>query len=342
VATIEDVARLAGVSPTTAKRAIREPERLAAETLSRVQQAIETLHYEPHQLASALRGGQTRTVGLLVGDILEPTFAMLTRIVGTEVRARGFSLLLADSQYDAALELQNLKLFYGNRVSGIILRPAYAPTASGASNYTYLKRLQSRGVAIVEIDYTQEDSPFSHIMLDNEGAVAQGISHLYNLGHRRIAYLGMPAAPGRPEERHTGFLKATRRFGLHLPEAYKTTLTRFDEEEAYALTRYLLALPEPPTAIFAFNGTCTLSAFRALRDSGIRIPEEISLLGFDNYRWTALSHPPLDVLEQPLEAMAHAAVKTLLAALGGVQQTVRHRFPAKLIVRGSCGPPRDR
>lgn len=340
MATIEDVARLAGVSPTTAKRAIREPERLAADTLGRVQRAIETLHYEPHQLASALRGGQTRTIGLLVGDILEPMFAMLTRIVGTEVRARGFSLLLADSQYDAGLELQNLKLFYGNRVGGILLRPAYASPGSGPSNYDYLRRLQSRGVAVLEIDYTQEESPFSHVMLDNEGAVAQGVLHLYRLGHRRIAYLGMPAAPGRPEERHSGFLRATEGLGLDLPSAYKAALSHFDEAEAYALTQHLLSLPEPPTAIFAFNGTCTLSAFRALRDRGLRIPEDVSLLGFDNYRWTGLSDPPLDVLEQPLEAMAHAAVETLLAAIGGAQETVRRRFPAKLIVRGSCGPPR--
>ncbi len=334
VATIEDVAKLAGVSATTAKRAIRQPELLAPETLAQVQKAVATLQYEPDLVAGALRRGHNKTIGLMVGDILEPIFAQFTRIIGEEVRRSGYSLLLADDEYDADIELNNLKMFYGHRISGLIIRPAYA------SNYDYLKRLEARGVSIVEIDYTQFQSPFSYIMLRNEEAVFEGVSYLYNLGHRQIAFVGRASLTEYPEERFAGFMKAVLHFKLKLPEGYLTPLSKYTEKLAYERTQELLSLPEPPTAIFAYNGTCTLSAYRAIQERGLRIPEDISLLGFDNYSWTSLIAPPLDVFEQPVEQMALAAVEAVLSKIKGNPELIHKRFPAKLIKRGSCGVPK--
>ena len=306
MATIADVAKHAGVSPTTAKRAIRQPELLTPETLEKVQKAILELQYEPDLVAGALRRGKNKTIGLMVGDILEPIFAQFTRIIGEEVRRQGYSLLLADDEYDANIELNNLKMFYGHRISGLIIRPAYA------SNYDYLRRLEERGVSIVEIDYTQYQSPFSYIMLRNEEAAFEGVRYLYDLGHRRIAYVGRAALGEYPEERFTGFMKALKHFKLDLPESYLIPLPKYSEQLAYERTQHLLNLSEPPTAIFTYNGTCTLSGYRAIQEHGLRIPQDISLLGFDNYSWTSLVDPPIDVFEQPVEAMATAAVERRL------------------------------
>jgi LacI family transcriptional regulator len=333
VATIEDVAKLAGVSATTAKRAIRQPKLLASETLEKVQRAVATLQYEPDLVAGALREGRTKTIGLMVGDLLEPVFAQFTRIIGQEIRRRGYSLLLADDEYDAEIELNNLKMFYGHRIGGLIIRPAYA------SNVEYLKRLEQRGVAIVEIDYTQDKSPFSYIMLDNEGASFEAVKYLYELGHRRIAYVGRAAAEEYPEERFTGFMKALKKYKLNPPKSYLAPLPNYTEELAYQRTLELLNLPEPPTAIFAFNGTCTLSAYRAIKEKGLKIPKDISLLGFDNTPWTSLVSPAIDVLEQPVQDMALAAVEAVIANIEGKADLVRKRFPAKLIRRGSCAAP---
>jgi LacI family transcriptional regulator len=334
VATIEDVAKLAGVSPTTAKRAIRQPELLAPETLTQVQKAIATLQYEPDLVAGALRRGHNKTIGLMVGDILEPVFAQFTRIIGQEVRRRGYSLLLADDEYDAEIELNSLRMFYGHRIGGLIIRPAYA------SNYDYLKRLEGRGVAIVEIDYTQHNSPFSYIMLENEGAAFEAVNYLYELGHRRIAYVGRAALEEYPEERFTGFMKALKKYKLNPPESYLAPLPKYSEGLAYKRTNELLSLPEPPTAIFTFNGTCTLSAYKAIQERGLKIPKDISLLGFDNYPWTSLVNPPIDVFEQPVQDMALAAVEAVLAKIEGETQIIRKRFPATLIKRGSCAAPK--
>jgi LacI family transcriptional regulator len=334
VATIEDVAKLAGVSATTAKRAIRQPKLLAFETLEKVQRAVATLQYEPDLVAGALREGRTKTIGLMVGDLLEPVFAQFTRIIGQEIRRRGYSLLLADDEYDAEIELNNLKMFYGHRIGGLIIRPAYA------SNVEYLKRLEGRGVAIVEIDYTQDKSPFSYIMLDNEGASFEAVKYLYDLGHRRIAYVGRAALEEYPEERFTGFMKALKKFKLNPPESYLAPLPNYTEELAYHRTLELLNLAEPPTAIFAFNGTCTLSAYRAIKEKGLKIPKDISLLGFDNYAWTSLVSPGIDVLEQPVQEMALAAVEAVIANIEGEKELIRKRFLAKLIKRGSCATPK--
>lgn len=335
MATIEDVARLAGVSATTAKRAIRQPELLASETLAQVQKAITMLQYEPDLVAGALRRGRNKTIGLMVGDLLEPIFAQFTRVIGEEVRRLGYSLLLADDQYDADIELKNLRMFSGQRISGLIIRPAYA------SNYDYLKRLEAQGVSIVEIDYTQFHSPFSYIMLRNEEAAFEGVSYLYGLGHRRIAFVGRASLSQYPEERFAGFMKAVNHFQLTLPENYLTPLPKYSEQLAYERTQELLNLPEPPTAIFAYNGTCTLNAYRAIQERGLTIPDDVSLLGFDNYSWTSLIAPPLDVFEQPVEEMALAAVAAILSKINGDTGLIRKRFPATLIKRGSCGMARD-
>jgi LacI family transcriptional regulator len=334
VATIEDVARLAGVSATTAKRAIRQPELLATETLAQVQKAIAMLQYEPDLVAGALRRGRNKTIGLMVGDILEPVFAQFTRVIGEEVRRRGYSLLLADDQYDADIELKNLRMFSGQRISGLIIRPAYA------SNYDYLRQLEKRGVAIVELDYTQPGSPFSHVMLQNEEAMFEGVSYLYRLGHRRIAYVGRAALDEYPEERFIGFTKAVKHYNLSLPELYIAPLPRYSEDLAFERTRQLLNLPEPPTALFTYNGTCTLSAYKAVKEKGLTIPKDITLLGFDNYPWTSLVSPALAVFEQPIEAMAAAAVDMVLSQIEGNANVSRKRFPATLIERESCAAPR--
>ena len=341
--TINDVARRAGVSATTAKRAIRAPDKLAPATLERVQEAIRDLAYEPDKLASTLRSGQSQTVGLVVGSIVEPFFAELTRATGRALRAEGYALIVADNEYSSALELTQLREFYGNRVGGLIIRAGY-----GGHNLDYLTRLSERGTAIVEVDYVYPTSPFSHVLLDNEAAMMEAVGHLHALGHRRVAYVGMMSQKGQPEERYEGFLKAAQHFGLTLPGAYYSSSAAFAtiatgpfESSAYAITTRLLALPEPPTALVAFNDTCTLGALRAVRDAGLTSPTDVSLIGFDNYVWTHLVSPAISVIEQPTERMAHAAVEILLRNIGkDAGEVERKRFRGRLLLRESTGAPR--
>lgn len=339
VSSIFEVAKRAEVSVSTAKRAIREPHKLRPKTLQKVLSAMEELQYEPNHAAGTLRRGRDLSIGLMVGDILEPMFGMLTRTIGEVVRARDYSLLMAENMYDPQIELANLKMFNGHRISGLIIRSAY-----GADNYAYLKRMEGRGTVVVEIDYVHQGSPFNQIMLDNYGAVREGLTYLHSLGHRRIAPVGVMSTPEHHEERSQSFVQVMQTLGLPLPDELLPRAFRrhhgFTADLAHRLTKQLMTLPDPPTALFTLTGTCAVGALRALQELGLRLPEDVSLLTFDNYRWTSIVTPPLDVLEQPAEEMGRAAARLVLDGIeSGSRVVTQQRFPAKLIRRGSCRPP---
>lgn len=339
VPTIKDVAKRAGVSPTTAKRAIYEPHLLAPQTLERVRKAIEELGYEPDLNAGGLRRGWNKTLGLVVGDILEPFFSELARTVIRTAREKGYAVILMENEYKASHELRVLRTLYSYRVAGILVRSGY-----WGSNLDYLKKLQSRQVYVLEIDHFYPGSPFSHIMLDNEKAVYEGVRYLAELGHRKIAFLGWAENPQVPDERSLAFPKVIRALRLPLREEFLPSLTTLGEQGAYTRTHMLMRLPEPPTALFAINGMVAAGALRAIRECGLRIPQDVSLLTFDNYSWMEFIAPPLDAIEQPVLQMAQLATEVVIQAIESRNTSfvVRHRFPGRLIRRGSCAPPSER
>ena len=339
VSTIQDVARLAGVSATTAKRALRDPDKLTPETLMRVQEAIAQLHYEPDVRAGSLRGGQSRTVGLVVASIVEPFFAQFARAAARQLKAADYTLIISENEYSARLELPELRRLYGQRVAAIMLRPGYGPDSR-----EYLERLRGRGLFLLEYDYVPDDSAFPSVMLDNAQAMREAVAYLHGLGHTQIAALGTYDPVVHPEGRSRTFPQAMRERGLDVPPEYQR-VTLLTEESAYALTQELLALSAPPSALIALTGTQAIGAFRAIRERGLDLPGDLSLLTFDNYPWTALVNPPITVIEQPVEQMASVATSAVLQALdgslppGGVERHVV--LPGRLIVRGSCAPPRQ-
>jgi LacI family transcriptional regulator len=168
----------------------------------------------------------------------------------------------------------------------------------------------------------------------------EAVAYLHGLGHTRIATLGSYDPVVLPEERSRTFPGAMTEFGLEVPAAYRRSALP-TEDTAYTFTHELLALPEPPTALIALTGTQGVGAFRAIRERGLTLPHNLSLLTFDNYPWTALVDPPVTVIEQPVEAMAEAAARAVIGALEGGEVSPGQRvFPGRLIVRGSCGAPR--
>ncbi len=333
VTSITDVALLAGVSATTAKRALKEPDKLHPDTLRRVREAVAQLHYEPDLRAGALRGGQSRTVGVMLGSVIEPFFAQLARTLSQELRRNGYNMLLTENEYQSEQELTELRLLYGQRIGALILRPGY-----GDSSRDYLERLHGRGVFIVQIDYCSPDAPYPSVMLDNSGAVREGVRYLHALGHRRIAATGKFDARLHPETRSFTFPSAMAELGLHVRPEYEKVMF-LTEENAYLYTLDVMRLPEAPTAIFALTGASEAGCFRALQELNLRVPRDVSLLTFDNYSWMGLVSPGITALEQPADEMARAAVQMTLEALAGPARIGSRVFPARLVVRGSCAPP---
>jgi LacI family transcriptional regulator len=335
VTSIHDVAKKAKVSPATARRAIFEPQLLSHTTLERVTRAIQDFNYEPDRTAGALRRGHSHTIGLMVGGITQSFFAQLTRTITEGVQARGYALFMADNKYDSKLELENLRMFHGHRVSGLIVRSAF-----GSGNLEYLKRMHEQGTYILEIDHFLVGSPFGHVMLENAECIEMGVRYLHGLGHQRIAALTVSNAQKLQDERGIAFPNVMKSLGLRVPKAYQRG-TPLTEEGAYNLTLELLRLPEPPTAIFSMTGNEAAGTFRAIKELKLRIPEDVSFLTFDDYSWTSLVDPPLDVITQPIQEMGLAAVNIVMDAIQSrdLSKVVRKRFPGTLIRRGSCGPP---
>jgi LacI family transcriptional regulator len=312
---------------------MREPHLLHPETLERVMEAVAALHYEPDLRAGALRAGQSRTVGVMLGSIVEPFFAQLARTLSHELRRGGYNMLLTENEYQSKQELVELRLLYGQRIDALILRPGY-----GEYSREYLERLRGRGVLITQVDYCLPGAPYPSVMLDNAGAMRQGVRYLHSLGHRRIAATGKYDPNMHPEERSHTFPEAMREVGLSAWPEYERVMF-LTEENAYRYTLELMRLPQPPTAIIALTGASALGCFRALQELGLCVPADVSLLAFDNYSWMGLVNPAITVLEQPVDAMARACARMTLAALGGETEPENLVFPARLIVRGSCGAP---
>lgn len=336
VSTINDVARLASVSPSTARRAIHFPEKLKPQTLKRVQEAIDSLQYEPDKFASALRSGQSKTIGLIVGNIAEQFFAELVKIIANEVHHRGYTLLSVDNEYNTEREIEQLKHFQGSRVEGLIIRPGF-----GKPNYEYLMRMQERGTAIVELDYTHGNSPFSNVLLNNRQCVLDGVNYLAQLDHKRIAALGYFGNQFWTDERAQAFAPAMKDAGLSAPHSYQIGISHEDtKQDAYRSTYQLMQLSQPPTAIFALTGTIAVGVYKALRELGLSVPKDVSLLSFDNLDWTTLVEPKIDVIEQPLSDLAISATQLVFQHIKTSKKPIeRLRFPGAIIRRGSCQPP---
>ncbi|AZI44569.1 LacI family transcriptional regulator (plasmid) [Deinococcus psychrotolerans] len=331
---ITDVAKQAGVSPTTAKRALKTPHLLHPETLAKVMEAVSKLHYEPDLRAGALRAGQSRTVGVVLGSVVEPFFAQLARTLGQELRRGGYNMLLTENEYQSAHELTELKLLYGQRIDALILRAGY-----GDESREYLERLHKRGVFIVQVDYCLPGATYPSVMLGNVKAVREAVQYLYGLGHRRIAATGKYDPLLHPEGRSYTFPTAMAEVGLEVRPEYERVMF-LTEENTYQYTLDVMRLACPPTALLALTGASAAGCYRALQELGLKVPDDVSLLSFDNYSWMSLVSPAITVLAQPIDDMARAAAQMVLRALSGEDKRPADIvFPAELIVRGSCAPP---
>ena len=298
-------------------------------------EAVSSLHYEPDVRAGALRAGQSRTVGVVLGSVVEPFFAQLARTLGHELRRGGYHMLLTENEYQSGQELTELRLLYGQRIDALILRPGY-----GDESREYLERLRERGVFIAQVDYCLPGAPYPSVMLDNAGAVRRAVRYLRELGHQRIAATGKYDPLMHPEERSHTFPQAMQEVGLKVRPEYERVMF-LTEENAYQYTLDVMRLACPPTALIALTGASAAGCYRALQELGLSVPGDVSLLSFDNYSWTSLVSPAITVLAQPVDEMARALAHMTLAALSGEQpQPESQMFAAELLVRGSCGPPR--
>ncbi|HEX5248433.1 MAG TPA: LacI family DNA-binding transcriptional regulator [Gaiellales bacterium] len=329
--TIRDVARAAGVSTATAARALGGYGHASPAARRKVSESARQLGYRPNVVARALVSRTTTTVGLVVGDIENPFFAAAARGLADVMDAHGYTVLLANADEDAGRERRAVDALRARQVDGMVVVPA--PGASPE----HLAELVTAGVPLVLLDRAVVGVAADSVLVRNVAGARAAVAHLAGLGHRRIGVVSDSPEITSSAERIQGYRQALRAAGI-APEPGLISIGGPTRDDGEAAALRLLDRPDRPTAVFTANNFMTVGALRAARSLGLRIPEDVALVGFDDLEWTTLVQPPVTVVRQPVADLGRVAGERLLRRLeGDAGPPKRIRLDANLIVRGSCG-----
>jgi len=330
--TITDVARLAGVHPSTVSRALHRADLpLRPETRRRVLAAVARLEYRPSPIARGLRLRRTRTLGMLVPDITNPFFPPIIRGAEEAARERGYELVLCNTDDTPERETAMLHLLRERQVDGLLIATSRMADATIAS-------LRRERFPFVLLNRGSRVAADLAVEVDNERAAEEVVDHLARLGHRRIAHIAGPLSTTTGAERAAGYHKAIRARGLATEKALVSEADAYSEWAGHAAAARLLGIA--PTAIFAANDLLALGALRGVRESGLRVPRDVSLVGVNDIPMVGLIDPPLTTVRVPQREMGEIATKMLIAALEGEPVTRRRvLLDTTLVVRGSTAAP---
>jgi LacI family transcriptional regulator len=335
--TIQDVAARAGVSISTVSRVVTGAVAVEPATAERVREAISALGYRPNLLARSFRRRVTHTIGLLVPDNSNPFFAELARTIEDAGFAEGYSVVLCNSDLSAVKQETYVDVLLANRVDGLILASSgLIPTAD---HHDAVRRILDAGAPCVVVDRDLGETPVDQVLVDNDQGGYLAGQHLIALGHRRIACLVGPSDLTPSAGRIAGFRRALAEAGLAVAaEALVRGNGRPDGGAAAA--GQLLERRVDVTAIFAFNDQMATGAVGALQRAGHRVPQDISVIGFDDIPQSAAIFPALTTIAQPIAEMGTIGVRLLLDRIARRDAPYqRVRLSTRLVVRESTGRP---
>ncbi|MHB1526878.1 MAG: LacI family DNA-binding transcriptional regulator [Candidatus Dormibacteria bacterium] len=322
---IDDVAKLAGVSPATVSRVMSGSRRVSDGARERVLAAAHRFDYQPNQLARNLRRGQTTTVGVLVSDIENPHFATMVRSIEAVLYDRGARVLLCNSAEDTAKQSAYLEVMAAERVMGVLISPA-------ADGDAAISRLMDLGIPIVAFDRPVADPRADAVVTDNAAAVARGTQLLVDSGRRKIGFIGGQETVWTASERLAGYAAAIAAAGLSPLAA----VGDFTVEGGQRAAEEILEIDQDLDGLVIANNQMTIGALAALRARRIPIPDQVGLVAFDDPPWASLLNPPLTTLAQPLREMCEAAVDRLFMRMAdAAMPPQRICFECRLEIRES-------
>lgn len=330
VAQVRDVAARAGVSPATVSNALNHPAKVSPGTLQRIQSAIDELGFVRNDAARQLRAGTNRSVGMIVLDIANPFFTDVARGVEDVLVADERPLILGNSAQDPARETTYLDLFEQQRMSGVLVTPVHDVVDR-------LRRLRDRGTSVVLVDRMTRAKEFSSVAVDDRLGGRIATDHLLGLGRRRIAFIGGPAGLAQVKTRLSAARKAVERHGSG--EITFVETATMDAVAGRASAEQLLALPprSRPDAVFAANDLVALGVLQAMTLAGVRVPDDVAIVGYDDIDFAASAAIPLTSVHQPAAEMGSAAARLLLDVIADpASSSVTHlTLKPDLVVRRS-------
>jgi LacI family transcriptional regulator len=327
--TISDVAQLADVSRATVSHVLNNTRFVEEGTRSRVMDAVSRLGYRPSAVARSLTTQRTGTIGMIVSDASNHFFGEMLRGVEDVLHPARYSLTICNTDEVLEREAHYLDLLLRHRVDGII-------AAATSQHWSALQDAEIQHTPIVFVDRKFENLSGLYVGVDNAGGAYLGTQHLIDRGYRRLGILAGFQRLSTMRERLAGFRRAVEEAGLPLREEWVIHSPLSIEGGRQALSE-LLALPEVPEAIFVNNNLLALGALLVLKEMGVRSPDDLALVAFDDHPWAAVADPPLTVVRQPVRELGQIAAHMLIDSLTGNGHYARAQVLAcELVIRCSC------
>jgi LacI family transcriptional regulator len=330
---IKDVARAAGVSTATVSHVINNTRFVTSETRARVLRAVEECDYYPNAHARGLVSGRSSILGLIVSDITNPFFPELVKSIESAGFERGYDVILSNTDYDPGRTSHYVRRLIERQVAGVALMTSELDPA-------LVCELARRHVSVVFLDLDAPGVNMSNLCIDYEGGIDEAVRHLAALGHERIAFVGGPPRLRSAVRRSEAFRQSFRRYlPCAPPPAFVEGDFKFDGGRAAA--RELFSRGRLPTAVVAANDMMALGVLHECRAASVRVPEDVSIVGFDDVAFASISQPALTTVCLPRRELGRLAVEALLETVEHPERRgVERRVPTYLIERGSTGPAR--
>lgn len=330
VATIKAVATEAGVSTATVSRVLAGGNLVGDRLRARVEKVIRKLDYHPNRVARSLREGKRNMIGVIIPDLQNPFLTGMVHGVEAVLYDAGYTLVLGHSDGLAEREQGHISGLRSEGAAGLILVPDNGNGADYAS-------LQAWDIPVVAVDRIPKELKVDLVSTNHREGACEAVAHLVSHGYKDIALINGPKGFSVTQERLAGYQDALRAAKISVPESY-IVHSNFRQSGGEQAMNQLLELSKPPKALLVGNNLMTLGALQAIHSRGVRIPEDIAVVGFDDMPWAASLRPPLTAVEQPVEKLGEIAAQMLLDRLKDPKRLVRQVIlPPQLIVRDSCG-----
>jgi LacI family transcriptional regulator len=331
MANIGDVAKRAGVSTATVSRALNRQSSVDPALAQRVMEAAAELGYRPSAVARSLRRNKSSLWAVIISDITNPFYTTMVRGIEDVAQAAGYSVILCNTDEDGGKEAAYIWVSQSLRVAGAIICPA-------SESSTDVSPLLDGGIPVVIVDRKIDDGRVDSVLVDNAGGAADATRHLIASGYRRIACISGPRQVSTAADRLGGYTEALRAAGREIdPELIR--YTDFREGGAYAAIGELLALADPPDAVFVANNLMTLGVLRYLAEQRIPVPHALGVVGFDDLPWPDVVGPGLSTVGQPTYQVGRAAAQTLVRRMTDAESAPSTvTLPTQLTVRESSRP----
>lgn len=305
--TIKDIARELGISPSTVSRALKDHPDISSKTKLAVNALAEKLNYQPNIVALNLRQQKTFTIGVVIPELVHFFFSTVISGIEDVAYQAGYSVILSQSNESYEREKTDIKALFNSRVDGMLIS-----ISRETKNFEHIESVIAKGIPVVFYDRTYNAPMSSNVIVDDYIGAKEAVNHLIEQGYRKIAFL--EGSPGLiiSADRKRGYMDALKDHGLEQKEAFTQECVTGSMEEGKRATKKLLSMPEPPDAIFAASDPLATGAMQSIKEKGLRIPQDVGVVGFSNWSYGSLIEPSLTTVDQPGFEMGQEAARLLI------------------------------